>query len=97
MSHSEDRNLDFVLKHYRGGAFDTKKAIGRFKDAVGIRRNPRRRWSIAAVAISAAAAILLGVFLFIGREDGGWAGIGPVYAQQTALLPDGTEVTLAPH
>ena len=71
MSHSEDRNLDFVLKHYRGGAFDTKKAIGRFKDAVGIRRNPRRRWSIAAVAISAAAAILLGVFLFIGREDGG--------------------------
>lgn len=96
MSHSEDRNLDFVLKHYRGGAFDTKKAIGRFKDAVGIRRNPRRRWSIAAVAISAASAILLGVFLFIGREDGGWAGIGPVYAQQTALLPDGTEVTLAP-
>lgn len=96
MSHSEDRNLDFVLKHYRGGAFDTKKAIGRFKDAVGIRRNPRRRWSIAAVAISAAAAILLGVFLFIGREDGGWAGIGPVYAQQTALLPDGTEVTLVP-
>ena len=53
MSHSEDRNLDFVLKHYRGGAFDTKKAIGRFKDAVGIRRNPRRRWSIAA-AISGA-------------------------------------------
>lgn len=96
MSHSEDRNLDFVLRHYRKGAFDTRKAIGRFNDACGMRHNPRRRWSPVAIGLSAAAVLLLGVFLFHGRESGKWTEIGPVYAQQTAALPDGTTVTLAP-
>lgn len=95
MSHSEDRNLDFVLKHYKSGAFDTQKAIERFNAARGISQKPRRRMSITAIVISAAAAILLGVFLFTGRKVATWKEIGPMYAQQTTVLPDGTSVTLA--
>ena len=51
MSHSEDRHRDFVLKHYKEGAFDKQKAIGRFMDARGIRPKPRRRWNFAAVGV----------------------------------------------
>ena len=96
MSHSEDRNLDFVLKHYKEGAFDTQKAIERFRDARGMRQQPRRRWSLAALGLSAAAVVLLGVFLFIGREANQWTDITVASAQQTIVLPDGTNVTIAP-
>lgn len=96
MSHSEDRNLDFVLRHYKEGAFDTQKAIERFKDARGMRQQPRRRWNFAVIGFSAAAAVLLGVFLFIGRDADQWTEIAVASAQQTVVLPDGTSVTLAP-
>ena len=96
MSHSEDRHLDFVLKHYKEGAFDTEKAIGRFREAKGIKPQPRRRISFAAIAISVAAAVLLGVFLFTGLESRQWTDVALADAQQTVVLPDGTTVTLAP-
>ena len=96
MSHSEDRHLDFVLKHYKEGAFDTQKAIGRFMDARGIRPKPRRRWNFAAVGVSVAAAVILGVFLFTGIESRQWTQIAAASSQQTVVLPDGTDVTLAP-
>ena len=96
MSHSEDRHLDFVLKHYKEGAFDTQKAIGRFMDAGGIRPKPRRRWNFAAVGVSVAAAVILGVFLFTGIESRQWTQIAAASSQQTVVLPDGTDVTLAP-
>lgn len=96
MSHSEDRHLDFVLRHYKEGAFDTEKAIGRFREAKGIKPQPRRRISFAAIAISVAAAVLLGVFLFTGLESRQWTDVALADAQQTVVLPDGTNVTLAP-
>ena len=33
MSDIEDKKLDFVLKHYQEGKFDTQKAIDRFNKA----------------------------------------------------------------
>ena len=89
MSHSEDRHLDFVLRHYKEGAFDTEKAIGRFREAKGIKPQPRRRISFAAIAISVAAAVLLGVFLFTGLESRQWTDVAVADAQQTVVLPDG--------
>lgn len=95
MSQFEDRHLDFVLKHYKEGAFDTKKAIERFKTAQGLGSPQRRRLHPAAVAVPAAAALLLGVFLFIGHDSRKWTEITASSSHQTAVLPDGTEVTLA--
>ena len=96
MSHSEDRHLDFVLKHYKEGTFDTQKAIGRFKAAHGIKSMPRRRWSPVVYAMSAAAVLLLGVFLFMHSGSRQWTEISADASQQDFMLPDGTCVTLAP-
>ena len=95
MSHSEDRHLDFVLKHYKEGAFDTQKAIGRFHDAHGI-RPVRRSLNFVRIGLSAAAVVLLGVFLFMNIEAGSWTEVTADNIQQTVVLPDGTDATLAP-
>ena len=76
MSHSEDKHLDFVLKHYKEGTFDTQKAIERFKDAQGIKpAAPRRLPRFLIYGISAAAAVVLGVFLFINYNSRQWTEI----------------------
>lgn len=96
MSHSEDRHLEFVLKHYQPGKFDTQKALERFKGEHGIRPQTRRRPNILVWTMSAAAALLLGVFLFIGGGDRGWTELTADTANCTYVLPDSTSVTLAP-
>lgn len=96
MSDFEDKHMDFVLKHYQEGKFDTRKAIDRFNDAHGIVQKPRRRvlpWVSGMVA--AAAAVVLCVFLFRGNEQQMIELIANNAVKEFAL-PDGTEVTLAP-
>ena len=95
MSHFEDRHLDFVLKHYKEGAFDTQKAIGRFRDAQGIRPQPRRRLNVTLIGVAAAASVLLGVFLFLDHESAQWTEITAESSVHAAVLPDGTNLTLS--
>lgn len=95
MSDFEDKHLDFVLKHYQEGKFDTQKAINRFNEAHGIVLKPRRRilpWVSGMVA--AAAAVVLCVFLFRGNEQ--QIQLMASAQVQEFILPDGTEITLAP-
>ena len=94
MSDFEDKHMDFVLKHYQEGKFDTHKAIDRFNEAHGIVQKPRRRvlpWVSGMVA--AAAAVVLCVFLFRGNEQ--QIQLMADAQVQEFVLPDGTEVTLA--
>ena len=95
MSDFEDKHLDFVLKHYQEGKFDTQKAIDRFKEAHGIVQKPRRRvlpW-VSGIA-AAAAAVVLCVFLF--RDSNQQIQLMANSAMKEFVLPDGSEVTLAP-
>lgn len=95
MSDFEDKHLDFVLKHYQEGKFDTQKAINRFNEAHGIVQKPRRRilpWVSGMVA--AAAAVVLCVFLLRGNEQ--QIQLMASAQVQEFILPDGTEITLAP-
>ena len=95
MSDFEDKHMDFVLKHYQEGKFDTQKAIERFNEAHGIVQKPRRRvlpWVSGMVA--AAAAVVLCVFLF-RSNDQQIQLVADAQIQEYAL-PDGSEVTLAP-
>ena len=95
MSDFEDKHLDFVLKHYQEGKLDTQKAMQRFNQAHGIVRKPRRRvlqWVSGMVA--AAAAVVLCVFLFRGNEQ--QIQLMASVQVQEYILPDGTEVVLAP-
>ena len=87
--------MDFVLKHYQEGKFDTQKAIDRFNEAHGIVQKPRRRalpW-VSGVA-AAAAAVILCVFLF--RSNDQQIQLMASAEVQEFVLPDGSEVTLAP-
>ena len=87
--------MDFVLKHYQEGKFDTQKAINRFNEAHGIVQKPRRRvlpW-VSGVA-AAAAAVILCVFLFRGNDQ--QIQLMANAEMQEFVLPDGSEVTLAP-
>ena len=96
MSDFEDKHMDFVLKHYQEGKFDTQKALQRFNEAHGIVRKPRRRalpW-VSGVA-AAAAAVILCVFLFRGNEQQQIQLMADAQMKEY-VLPDGTEVTLAP-
>ena len=95
MSDFEDKHLDFVLKHYQEGKFDTQKAIDRFNEVHGIVQKPRRRilpWVSGMVA--AAAAVVLCVFLFRGNEQ--QIQLMADAEIREFVLPDGSEVTLAP-
>ena len=95
MSDFEDKHMDFVLKHYQEGKFDTQKAIDRFNEAHGIVEKPRRRvmpWVSGIVA--AAAAVILCVFLFRGNDQ--QIQLMADAEIQEFVLPDGSEVTLAP-
>lgn len=94
MSDFEDRHMDFVLKHYQEGRFDTRKAIHRFNDAHGINRKPRRKALPWVSGIAAAAAIVLCVFLF--RDNDRNIRLTADAVMQEFVLPDGSEVTLAP-
>ena len=93
MSDFEDKHMDFVLKHYQEGKFDTQKAINRFNEAHGIVQKPRRR-VLPWVSGVAAAAVILCVYLF--RDNGQQIQLMADAQVQEFVLPDGTEVTLAP-
>ena len=95
MSDVEDKYLDFVLKHYQEGKFDTQKAIDRFNEAHGIVQKPRRRILPWVSGMVAAAAVVLCVFLFRGNEQQQIQLMARAQVQEYTL-PDGTEVTLAP-
>ena len=95
MSDVEDKHLDFVLKHYQEGKFDTQKAIDRFNEAHGIVQKPRRRILPWVSGMVAAAAVVLCVFLFRGNEQQQIQLMARAQVQEYTL-PDGTEVTLAP-
>ena len=87
--------MDFVLKHYQEGKFDTQKAIKRFNGAHIRVQKPRRRvlpWVSGIVA--AAAAVVLCVLLF--RDNDQQIQLMASAEVQEFVLPDGSEVTLTP-
>ena len=94
MSDFEDKHMDFVLKHYQEGKFDTLKAIKRFNEAHGIVQKPRRRVLPWVSGIVAAAAIVLCVIFFHDNEQ--QIQLMASAEMQEFVLPDGSEVTLSP-
>ncbi len=87
MAQMDEKNLSFVLRHYRPGMFDAQAVWEKLSGTR--RRSPLRfLW-----ALPVAAALLLGVFLFWRN---GWTEYHSYDVAQAFTLADGTHVTLAP-
>lgn len=95
MTKQIDKDLRFVLKHYRHGAFDTRQALQNVKQRTGIHtvRTTTMRYRWIAVAASLLLLVALGTTYIYNKET--LLAAGDV--TQTFLLPDQTHVTLSPH
>ena len=58
MQDHADNKLEFVLKHYREGKFDTKKAVSEFHAATDGQAAPSRRWALTFATAFASVAIV---------------------------------------
>lgn len=90
----DDRHLNFVLKYYRQGKFDTKKAIARFRNRYAEKKTVRMpvRVSAAVLAVAAAAAVV--AILFRTYEAPSEIYAGDAIAE--IMLPDSSKAILAP-
>lgn len=96
MSEFDDRHLDFVARHYKEGKFDTQKAIDCFNKEHGAVSETRRVRFAWVYAVAAAAAVVLGLFFAWNGSGDDWNELTADSVQLCGLLPDSTEVTLAP-
>lgn len=90
MKEIQDKQLAFVARHFRAGAFDTRRAWERIR---GARRQPA--WGYAFALAGITAALALGIFLF-RSSDRAWTTVQAAASAQTVVLPDRTQATLAP-
>ncbi len=95
MKNIEDRQIEFVAKHYEHGKLDTPKALGKFKRKRGIYRskgNPLLRWSAVAASVAIGAFMLVRIVLAPQSE---WINLSAEGEILIAYLPDSTKVVLA--
>lgn len=94
MDKEELKGLQFVLRYYSPGVFDTRKAIRRYKETHPVKERTWLRY-ISGIAASVAVCLFTAYYL-IGEKK------SPVclysYADATTfILPDSSEVTLFPN
>ncbi len=70
MKESFEKKLDFVVRHYKEGLFDTRKAIERLHGSFADSRPARKWWSVlAAAAASVAVAFAAGYGIYSSVSD----------------------------
>ena len=91
----EEKDLSFVLRHYKKGQLDTQQAIRLFRQRT---RQSHSRRPLRAIAVAATVAVLIaaGAMLWLGRsaEKGVTVEAGSV--AEACTLPDGSRITLSP-
>lgn len=71
-----DRNVDFVARNYRSGAFDYKNGL----DRLGLRG--RSRWHVRV------AAVVAGVTVLAASAIGVWHVVSPSYAEHVDVAAE---------
>lgn len=91
-----DREVRFVAKHYRRGAFDADRAWKRFAAARPVRRASLvRRYGLGAAAVLL-VLVGIGVGLMMERKRPDWVTVATAAGEtKEVFLPDSTQVTLA--
>ena len=98
MKEIEKKCLDFVLRHYRFGRFDTNKAIHRLEEKntfVCTNTNYRPYWHSGIAATILLCVAFSFYFYNTGSKDD-WTKLASGNSIETFLLPDSTAVTLSP-
>lgn len=94
MTKQIDKDLRFVLRHYKHGALDTKQALRKVRERTGL---PIIRPVMSRYRWIAAAAIFL-LFIVVGSTYYNKETLlAADDVTQTFMLPDQTHVTLSPH
>lgn len=99
MNDNKDERWAFVLRHYKPGKFDTRRAMRRFRDSHGPDRHAAIvKWRyIASVAALVAILLTAGLYLHHGTaSDAKWRMLAAADRNVTYMLPDSTVVTMAP-
>lgn len=99
MKEIEEKCLRFVLKNYKQGVFDTRKALRNLKS----KHNPsyaRRQRRITFYRFGVAASLLLciGIYLYQSMQHkDAWTQLATADNVMEYTLPDSTRVVLSPH
>lgn len=96
MSEFDDKHLDFVVRHYESGRFDTQKAIDGFGRAHSAPQKPRKVNFAWVYSVAAAIAVIIGLFFIWDNNRVQWNELAAGSEQICGLLPDSTQVTLSP-
>lgn len=96
MSEFDDKHLDFVVRHYEAGRFDTQKAIDGFNRAHPVQEKPRKANFAWIYSVAAAVAVIVGLFFIWDSSRVQPNELAACSEQVCGLLPDSTQVTLSP-
>lgn len=96
MKEIEKKCLDFVLRYYKSGRFDTNKAIRRFKERNILIHAGYRSYWYPGIAATILLCIVFSLYFYNtgGKED--WIKLASGNSIETFCLPDSTAVTLSP-
>ena len=96
MSEFNDKHLDFVVRHYEAGRFDTQKAIDGFNRARPVQEKSRKANFAWLYSVAAAVAVFVGLFFMWDARRMHWNELSAGSELVCGLLPDSTQVTLSP-
>lgn len=100
MKDIERKCLQFVLRYYKPGAWDTQKAIRRFEQRNGIvPKSNRRAYWYSGIAATILLFIVSGIYFYnMGTNaSDNWTKLVANNSVMTYTLPDSTVVTLSAH
>lgn len=97
MNGIEDKCIRFVLKNYKHGTFDTRKAFHEWKSRYNI-HTPKRRIGYYCSGAAASLLLCIGIYLYWNMQASHvWTRIAAADSIMEYMLPDSTFVTLSPH
>lgn len=88
--------MRYVLRYYKEGKLDTKRALDKIQARVGTPRRTARHYILRWAAAAASVLIVIGIATYLYLRPA-TTTLTADATQQVYRLPDGTMVTLAPH
>jgi transmembrane sensor len=90
--------LDFVVRYYQEGKFDTRKAISAFHEKAGYGSVlHRKRTLVCRIAAAAGILLLVGIGIGLLQQNRDTVLLASNESIKTITIADGSKIILAPH